>query len=124
MEWNEIISVVLKTIITGIITFAIPYAFSMLRNKIDNDTVLKLLDIAEEVCCECVSAVDQTYVDNLKKQGLFDKDAQKEAFEMCKKQILVNLSDAAKSAVLAVNGDLDEWIAMQIESTIKYNKAR
>ena len=84
MEWNEIVSTVLKTIVTGVVTFAIPYLFSLIRTKTDNELLQNMIDLAEQTCVNCVLAVDQTFVDELKKNGQFTPEKQKEAFELCK----------------------------------------
>ena len=122
MEWNEIVSVVLKTIITAVVSVGIPYLFNLIRNKTDNELFMSLIEVAEKTCVDCVLAVDQTFVDELKKNGEFTVEKQKEAFELCKEKILATLDDGAKAAVMAVNNSLDEWIAIQIESTIKAKK--
>lgn len=122
MEWNEIISTVLKTIVTAVVTFGIPYLFSLIRTKTNNELLLNMIDLAEKTCIDCVLAVDQTFVDELKKNGQFTPEKQKEAFEFCKEKILSTLDDAAKEAVLVVNNSLEDWIAIQIESAIKAKK--
>lgn len=122
MEWNEIISTVLKTIVTGVVTFGIPYLFSLIRTKTDNELLKNMIDLAEQTCVNCVLAVDQTFVDELKKNGQFTPEKQKEAFELCKEKILSTLDDAAKEAVIVMNNSLEDWIAIQIESTIKAKK--
>lgn len=42
-----------------------------------------MINLAEQTCINCVLAVDQTFVDELKKNGQFTPEKQKEAFELC-----------------------------------------
>ena len=70
----------------------------------------------------CVVATNQTYVETLKKQGKFDLEAQKIAFEKTKDAVLDLLNVEAKEYLLAVEDDLDAYINNQIEVAVNLNK--
>jgi hypothetical protein len=61
--------------------------------------------------CQCVIATNQTYVEALKKEGKFDLDAQKKAFEQTKDAVLAILDDEAKKYLASIFGDLDLYIS-------------
>ena len=72
--------------------------------------------------CECVIATNQTYVDSLKKQGKFDAEAQKKAFEMTYNAVIEILSEEAKVYLASVYGDLTAYITNMIEAEVNKNK--
>ena len=69
-----------------------------------------------------VQSTAQTYVDELKKNGNFDKEAQKAAFEKAKNAALAMLSDGAKKTLEELFGDAEQYVSAQIESTVRSMK--
>lgn len=88
----------------------------------DSETSKKYLSMLSETITACVIATNQTYVDALKKQGKFDAAAQKEAFKMTLDSVLLVLSDEAKNYLTSIYGDLNIYLAKQIEATVNQNK--
>ena len=70
----------------------------------------------------CVLATNQTYVEALKKQGSFDAEAQKTAFNMTLNAVMEILSDDAKEYLSEAFGDLNSYITSQIEASVNVNK--
>lgn len=91
-------------------------------DKQDNELFKKYLDMLTNTITNCVIAVNQTYVDSLKKRGEFTAEAQKEAFEMVYKQTLANLTQEARIYLEEVYGDLDECIKYLIEAQVRKYK--
>jgi predicted transcriptional regulator len=58
----------------------------------------------------------------LKKQGKFDKEAQKIAFEMSYNAVIEVLSDDAKEYLSTIYGDLNAYIVHLIEAEVNRNK--
>ena len=77
----------------------------------------------EQTVTSCVIATNQTYVDNLKKQGKFDAAAQEMAFQLTKEAIMEILSVEAKKYLTEIYGDLEKYMTSKIESEVKLNKA-
>lgn len=71
----------------------------------------------------CVIATNQTYVESLKKQGKFDVEAQKQAFERTTQAVLTILSQEAKDYLANIYGDLDKYISEKIEASVNINKS-
>ena len=90
--------------------------------KVDNDIAEKYIYLITDTITNCVIATNQTYVESLKKQGKFDAEAQKEAFQMTLNAVLAVLSDEAKEYLTAIYGDLNAYITNQIEATVNQNK--
>lgn len=122
---NLIETLVLVPLIIAISSFLIALIrqqTSKIEGKIKDEKAKRMLEIAENVVSQAVATVSQTYVDGLKKDGIFDTDAQKEAFEMSKDKIYKLLTTDTLQAVQNNYGDVDEWIVTKIEETINKSK--
>jgi uncharacterized protein YdbL (DUF1318 family) len=71
-----------------------------------------------------VTALNQTVVDALKKEGKFDEEAQEAAFDLAKERMLAILGDGGIEFLTMVGGDIDELVAAAIEAAIKSLKDR
>ena len=82
----------------------------------------KYLSMLSTTVTECVIATNQTYVEALKKEGKFDLEAQKKAFEMTQDAVMLILTDEAKKYLSAAVGDLNVYISQQIEAAVNVEK--
>jgi len=130
---NETLNELLMTIIQAVIIPAIPivvaYLVKLLKakteqatTKISNDQVRQYLQEAIDSVLQAVTYVSQTYVDSLKKQGKFDAEAQKIAFNTAKDIALQLLTEDAKNLITDLYGDLTVWLDTKIEQTVKEQK--
>ena len=129
MEWMIILQQVFELCIIpllGIITF---YVVQFIKTKTEelnsnnsNEVLSKYIEMLSNTICECVIATNQTYVDSLKKQGKFDAEAQKKAFEMTYNAVIGILSEEAKVYLASVYGDLTAYITNMIEAEVNKNK--
>jgi hypothetical protein len=130
---NETLNELLMTIIQAVIIPAIPivvaYIVKLLKakteqtaTKISNELVRQYLQEAIDSVLQAVTYVSQTYVDSLKKQGKFDVDAQKIAFNTAKDIALQLLTEDAKNLITDLYGDLTVWLDTKIEQTVKEQK--
>lgn len=92
------------------------------KQKTDNATAQKYIDMLTNTITSCVAATNQTYVETLKKKGEFTKEAQKEAFNKTYENIIGILSADCKIYLENTFGDLQTYITNQIEATVKENK--
>jgi hypothetical protein len=122
ISWNEVVSMVLSSFLKLLVAVVIPYLVSLVVKKVKNDHLAKYVQIAGNVVSQCVAYVDQIYVDNLKEDGMFDANAQKKAFEMCKQRIILMLNEEAKSAVIEAYGDFENWLTNAIEYAVRDSK--
>lgn len=90
--------------------------------KIDDDTLKKYNDILSSAIQECVISTNQTYVNALKGQNLFDEDAQKKAFKKTYEKVMTIMTDAAKEHLAEAYGDLTIYITTKIEAEVNKNK--
>ena len=89
-----------------------------ISSKIDNEKTEKYLTEATTIVLDAVKCVFQTYVEALKKEGNFGKDAQLTALNKAKDIVLSQLSEDIKNYIKINFGDVDAWITTQIEASI------
>ena len=87
-----------------------------------NETEKKYLNMLNNTISDCVIATTQTYVDALKKQGAFDAEAQKVAFNMTYEAVVKLLTNEAQIYLNEAVGDLNLYITQKIESEVNLNK--
>ena len=93
-----------------------------ITNKTDSDLADKYIQMLTDTITTCVIATNQTYVEALKKQGKFDAEAQKEAFNLTYNAVMAVLTDEAKHYLAAIYGDLTAYITTRIEAEVNVSK--
>lgn len=110
---------ILGTIITGVL---VPFLANWLKSKTDNEKLDYAITELSTTVQTCIDYVNQTFVDQLKKDGKFDENNQKEALQLALNKVRDTLSDSA-TKVLGKNGiDLESIIVTYIESLLYSNK--
>lgn len=129
MEWTVIISELFKVVLLPLLGLLVKYFCQFvnlkadeLKQKNDNDTYKKYIDMLNETIQNTVVATNQTYVEALKAQGKFDAEAQKAAFQMTYDTIMKTLGDEAKKYLSSAVGDLNSYITNAIEKNVNENK--
>lgn len=112
----------LLAILTAFVVQIIRVKMNEIAEKQENELAQKYINLLTDTITNCVIAVNQTYVDTLKRKGEFGPEAQKEAFEMVYKQVLSNLTLEAKIYLTEIYEDLDEFIKILIEAKVRENK--
>lgn len=126
---NEIMNLI-ETLVVAPLAIAISaFLIALIRQQtakiessVKDNKVKRLIQIAESAVDQAVTSVTQTYVDGLKKEGAFDSNAQKDAFEKSKQNVRKLLTADAISAVKDAFGDFDEWLETKIEEAVYNNK--
>lgn len=129
MTFLDTLERIFQIIIIPLLGLLVPYIIQLIRTKgaeirekTDNEIMKKYIDMLTETIANCVTAVNQTYVDTLKKQGNFGPDAQKIAFNTAFARVKESLSEEAKVYLSNIFGDLDEYIAQLIEAQVHIQK--
>ena len=91
-----------------------------LKQKTDNELLKKYIDLLAETITSCVIATNQTYVNELKRQGKFDTEAQKIAFQKTYDAIMQILSEDAIKYLSTYYGDLTAAITQRIEENVNW----
>ena len=118
----NIISVVVTSIVLPLISIAGAKLIQFINSKIKNNKAADLLTTATTIVINAVRAVFQTYVEALKKEGSFNKDAQIIALNKAKDIALTQMTDEVKEYLVTTYGSLDSWLDTNIEATINILK--
>lgn len=129
MEWLPLLYQILEVCVIpllGILTaYVVKYINAKsaeMQAKIDNDTADKYIAMLDDTICACVVATTQTYVEALKKENAFTKEAQLEAFNLTFNAVMAVLSEDAKDYLTNIYGDLTTYITNKIEAEVSLNK--
>ena len=121
----EIMTIILEVAIIPLLIALTGYLVAFIKSKtkeitdrVENDKADKYIYMLSSTITKCVTATNQTYVDNLKKENAFTKEAQLKALEMTADAVLAILSDEAKAYLPTIVGDLNTYILTQIESEV------
>lgn len=126
---SELLSTLIQVVVIPAIPVLITYLAKYLKAKadqatirIDNEQVRIYLQEATDAVLQAVTFTAQTYVDTLKKQGKFDKEAQEQAFNTAKDVALKLLTEEAKQMITDLYGDITIWLDTKIEQTVNEQK--
>lgn len=129
MDWMEILSQIFQLVIFPLLGIGTSYLILLIKTKIaelkqkhDNEIFHKYMDMLDKTICEVVMSTNQIYVDTLKKEGKFDGEAQKKAFEHTYQTIMTILTDDAKIYLSEAIGDLQLYVQNKIESEVMLQK--
>lgn len=127
IEITQFLQSILYIAITAIVPITLPFIIKLVKvqiNKINNQKVKELLDMAFNEVSVAVTQVTQTYVDSLKKEGKFDEVTQKVAFEKAKTLALELINKESKEAITKMHGDLNNYIDVLIEKAVHDTKMK
>jgi hypothetical protein len=104
-------------------------AIAFLKTKINeinassnNATANRIRKEVAEAVEDAVTAVNQTFVEELKNEKLFDEEMQKEAFERALEGTIDALSRETVDFINNTYGDINVWLVDKIEAAVSRNK--
>lgn len=119
---QEVLNIVwsaVGVIITGLLSWATTALVGWLNSKIKDTKAKKWATDIAQIVMNSVMTITQTYVDNLKKENAFTKEAQKEAFNQCLTLVKNQLTPELKKYIEDNFGDIQVYLKTQIEAMIK-----
>lgn len=129
MDWNNILTQFFEFVLFPLLIIGSTYLIYFLsvktkeiKDKTDNDTLDKYLDMLNNTITQCVIATTQTYVSSLKQQGKFDAEAQKIAFQKTYDNVMSILTAESKYYLQTALGDLEAYVNNKIEAEVALNK--
>ena len=129
MNWSELISNIFQVCLLPLLGILTKYLVAFIamkseemKNKTNNEMAQKYLQMATDTITACVIATNQTYVESLKAQGKFDKEAQATAFQKTFDAVVALLNDEVKDYITEVFGDLNTYLNTQIEAAVNGTK--
>lgn len=121
----QIFETVLIPLLAALTVFAVKWLnvkAEQVKTATDNEMLDKYVDMLKDTIAECVIATNQTYVDSLKKNGAFTKEAQQIAFDQTYNAVMNILSEDAKEYLDVALGDLNEYVIQLIEANVSAEK--
>lgn len=129
LEWLPLLYQILEVCVIPLLGVATAFLVNFIKiksketqDKIDNDTADKYIGMLADTISACVIATNQTYVEALKKENAFTKEAQQEAFQLTFDAVMAVLTDDAKNYLTNIYGDLNTYISAKIEAEVNLNK--
>ena len=129
MEWLLLLTDIFEVCVIPLLGVLTAYLVAFIRSKSkelaiksENELAQKYITMLGETISACVIATNQTYVENLKKEQIFDAEAQKEAFQKTYDAVMAVLTEEAKVYLASAYGDLTTYITNKIEAEVKLNK--
>lgn len=129
MDWLELLYRILEVCLIPILGVLTAFVVKWLKakeeeilNKVDSDVADKYISMVAQTITDCVIATNQTYVESLKKQGSFDAEAQKVAFQKTLDSVLTVLSEDAKEYLAELYGDATAYLTTRIEAEVNLQK--
>ena len=116
--WLEPVLMAVGVGLAGLIALLFAKLNSWLSAKIKDVKIQNALLAVSEVVQNSVLAVQQTFVDQLKKDGKFDKEAQAKALQEALRLSMSNISAELREQVEILYPDFEQWIKTMIESVI------
>lgn len=114
----NVLSAVVTAVVLPLISIGGSRLIAYINGKIKNDEAAKTLSVATEIVTNAVRSVFQTYVESLKVSGTFTKEAQLNALNKAKEIALAQMNEETKAYITENYGNLEYWLAVQIEATI------
>lgn len=125
MEWLTLLYEILQVCIIPLLGVLTTYIVKFINVKseeikatTDSELATKYITMLSQTISDCVIATNQTYVEALKKDNAFTKEAQEEAFKKTYEAVLATLTDDAKEYLAEVYGDLNAYIKNKIEAEV------
>ena len=129
MDWMKLLYDIFNLCIVplvGVLTFYLVQYIKAKGNEIaanvDSELASKYIVMLTTTITDCVVATNQTYVEALKKEGKFDKEAQYKAFQMTYNAVMDILTEDAKEYLNNFYGDLSLYLSKRIEAEVVANK--
>ena len=129
MDWMNLLYDIFDLCIIPLFGVLVAYVVKYINAKgneiaanVDSELASKYIVMLTTTVTDCVVATNQTYVETLKKEGKFDKDAQAKAFQMTYDAVMDILTDDAKEYLANFYGDLTLYLTKRIEAEVVANK--
>ena len=129
MIWTQMLAEIFEVCIIPLLGLLTGYLIVFIKQRMDalikdsnSELAKKYLELLKETVTNCVLATKQTYVDELKKAGKFDVEAQKVAFAKTYDAVMASLTEESKKYLAEITNDLPQFVTELIEARIAITK--
>lgn len=119
---EQMISDFLSELFQFVFVVVMPFLTKLLYDYVQEKISDSRYNEAVKSVYEAVKCVQQTFVDDLKKQDKWDIEAQKKAFSIAKDTALSIMKDKTASYIEDKYNGLSNWLDIQIEKTVAEEK--
>lgn len=120
--WENILYAVIAAavpVITGFICTWLASLYENNKTKIKNEKAQAVIGQVTDMIVAAVETTTSTYVKNMKAEGLFDADAQKEAFNKTFEAVKKQLTEDSTKIIAETYGDVETYLINKIEQFVE-----
>lgn len=122
MTWEQILITCVATIATGLASWLVTMLTKWLSSKIKDEKMRRCLNALNDIIIAAVQSTNQTFVEAMKKDGSFTKEAAEEAFNQTMSIVKAQLTEDLKSFISENFGDIEAFLRAQIEAKVNLLK--
>jgi hypothetical protein len=129
MEWMTLLYKVIEIAIIPLLGVLSAYVIKFINSKsaqlaakAENEKAVKYINVVNDTITSCVLATSQTYVEALKKENAFTKEAQKEAFQKTYQAVMSLLPNDTKQFLTETYSNVEEYLITKIEAAVNKTK--
>lgn len=115
------IQAMLQTLFITVACAAIPVVVKFTTGFLREITEGTIINEAVGIICDAVDETNQTFADQLREDGTFNEENQKEALWMSYESSLLKMNDRMKNVIEKHYNNLNKWVLTQIEAACKRN---
>lgn len=120
-----VIGTALGTLLSALFAYLIVYINKKkeaLLESSNTEIEKKYIEKISKTITDCVIATNQTYVEALKKENAFTKEAQEEAFQKTITNVMSILNEDCIEYLESITSDITVYLRNQIEAEVNKNK--
>ena len=119
------IGTALGTLLSALFAYLIVYINKKKQALLENsksEIEKKYIEKISKTITDCVIATNQTFVETLKKENAFTKEAQEEAFQKTITNVMSILNEDCIEYLESITSDITIYLRNQIEAEVNKNK--
>ena len=120
-----VVGTALGTLLSALFAYLIVYINKKkqaLLESSNNEIEKKYIEKISKTITDCVIATNQTFVETLKKENAFTKEAQEEAFQKTITNVMSILNEDCIEYLESITSDITVYLRNKIEAEVNKNK--
>ena len=120
-----VVGTALGTLLSALFAYLIVYINKKKQALLENsksEIAKKYIEKISKTITDCVIATNQTFVETLKKENAFTKEAQEEAFQKTITNIMSILNEDCIEYLESITSDIAVYLRNKIEAEVNKNK--
>ena len=120
-----VVGTALGTLLSALFAYLIVYINKKKQALLEtskSEIEKKYIEKISKTITDCVIATNQTFVETLKKENAFTKEAQEEAFQKTITNVMSILSEDCIEYLESITSDITVYLRNQIEAEVNKNK--